>query len=354
MGTGTGSSKYEKPQKQFINTKLGGTDQSFFYTNSSDKKLAVHRPETTPDQSRGSLRFDSYSSFRNIRMQSELKKFGNLGPGTYDFHDYTNRPKTVAVAGSTRSTPCFNSVARKDLPVELDAIFDRPQGPPPGTYNVPRIMGFEGYDGAEIGKVIRSPFTATGGRHKEIDLGGDIYLSQIQKNSRRHMGPGFYDLPDEWTPSSFFKYNKKYPRTETRRSQGYEKPWTPIVARRPIRAPVTLRPPIGKRSLSGVEMAELGLGLGSRGIDHLDEGAYTGGAVGGAYKGGGGDPLNTSQLSLSSQDLHDTSPRLKTVSTASILMTSRLKRSQRNRTQTSELARDVSTIRNLPQYHLRA
>lgn len=346
------SSKYQKSSKQFIHTKPSRNDNSHFYTSlNNSSNGAIYRPETSPEQSLGlgHLRFDTYCSTREQRMVSEIKKTGNLGPGKYDFFDFSNRPKTVTVAGSTRSQGCFQGVARNDIPVDLNPIYHRERGPPPGTYDVPRIMGFEGYHGAEIGTAITSPFTATGGRKNPLAYDAERYISKIQESALRNMGPGYYDLPDKWAPGSFQKYNKKYKHdTKSRtRSGHYEKPWadppsssqgTSRLGRQPVA-------PTGRRAQTpGVFVDGAETDSGSRGgvTDVL-----------GPDEGFGSSNSSMSITSTSSGGTSQESQEMDKESVKPVKqrnITGKKKKSQRPSEGTSELAIEIATIRSLPNY----
>jgi hypothetical protein len=117
----------------------------------------------------------------------------------YETFDYSHRPLSVCVGGSS-SSQCMSGVGRDELPYELDAIYERERAPPVGTYEPAEL---------DLGTVVRSPFTAKAGRNSNpLSPDGKQYMSVRQGNTKRNIGPGYYDLPDLWSPSAFRKYNR--------------------------------------------------------------------------------------------------------------------------------------------------
>ncbi len=108
--------------------------------------------------------------------------------------------------------------------------------------------------GSEMGIRISSPFRSSGGRSKPLLLDGEHFATLREDVTLSNIGPGYYEHRDEWTPSSFVKYNK--PRTkegsprhlapmETINGKTYnsigrnDKPW---------RNNIVQQPPRGKKS----------------------------------------------------------------------------------------------------------
>ncbi len=61
--------------------------------------------------------------------------------------------------------------------------------------------------GSEIGIQISSPFRSSG--RGNILHDGVHYATLREDLSLSNMGPGYYNQPDLWAPSSFVKYNKQ-------------------------------------------------------------------------------------------------------------------------------------------------
>ena len=86
----------------------------------SPNRLRTPQPYSNP-------RLDIYPSIRNQTPHRELKFNSHMGPGFYDFHDYTNRPASHNKSG-------FKISKSKKYPHhDIIRISD---APPPGTYDV--------------------------------------------------------------------------------------------------------------------------------------------------------------------------------------------------------------------------
>ena len=80
--------------------------------------------------------------------------------------------------------------------------------------------------GSELGVQITSSFL-NGGRRKEL-INDAVHFNTMKEDVKMsNLGPGTYDLPDNWSPSAFNKYNKKPGKSVEKKynHQTYEKPW---------------------------------------------------------------------------------------------------------------------------------
>ena len=92
-------------------------------------------------------------------------------------------------------------------------------------HQVPRIMS-PPVPGSELGLQITSSFL-NGGRGKEL-INDAVHFNTMKEDIKMsNLGPGTYDLPDNWSPSAFIKYNKKpgKPVEKKYNHHSYEKPW---------------------------------------------------------------------------------------------------------------------------------
>eukprot|EP01038_Epipyxis_sp_PR26KG_P008030 gene8030-10879_t len=134
-------------------------------------------------------RFDVYPSIRNQKNHKELMVSSNIGPGSYDVK-FSQRPHTVSLVKSNLQS----SIIRKS------------SAPPPGTYEIPRIMT-PAHPGSELGIRISSPFKSSGRRRDLMD-DAEHYVTLRESEKMSNLGPGSYETIDNWSPTYFKKYNR--------------------------------------------------------------------------------------------------------------------------------------------------
>ena len=122
------------------------TSDSQYFTNMIRPNTcnSTARPSTTPDPLLlKNPRLDIYPSVRQHKPYGEIKHSSNLGPGSYEYHDYSNRcfvfvyimfrdvfsrrPQTTTRTGFT--------ISRSNIHPD-HSIIRRSAAPPIGTYNV--------------------------------------------------------------------------------------------------------------------------------------------------------------------------------------------------------------------------
>lgn len=80
--------------------------------------------------------------------------------------------------------------------------------------------------GSELGTQISSSFL-NGGRKSYLINDAVHYNTMREDIKMSNLGPGTYDLPDNWAPAAFSKYNKKPGKPVERKynHNSYDKPW---------------------------------------------------------------------------------------------------------------------------------
>lgn len=148
-------------------------------------------------------------------MGRELNASSNLGPGTYDLPGM----KPVSRPGSS------SSMSHSHVPIE-HRLVQRARGPPPGTYDVPRILD-PSVVGSELGRQISSPFKNSGRQRQLLAQGSDFHYRTLREECIGcNMGPGAYNIPDPWRPGKLtHKLDTVTSGFQPRASSGDQKPW---------------------------------------------------------------------------------------------------------------------------------
>jgi len=144
------------------------------------------RPGTT--QSEYNARFDNSAGIRKSKSFYENRRTSNLGPGSYDSQSGF---RTLKSAGG---------ISKTYFPPERQCY-----APPVGIYHLPRIMS-PGALGSETGVEVTSAFKCQGKGLLMRD--GEHYNTLREDKKLSNLGPGYYDMRDNWSPTSFVKHNK--------------------------------------------------------------------------------------------------------------------------------------------------
>lgn len=240
--TSTASSRHENTMK-YDEKSL----RSFARSTTSSNRLIPTEGRMLPDPHGYKSRFENSTCIRYNKTPIELKTNSFFGPGMYDVKP---DQKHNEYFHHVKSTVMYSSNIHPQ-----DKIIIPERAPPPGTYNIQRLMSTVP---KELFEKNSSSFKSSG-KIKPISKDTNLYLSPIAVKELARVGPGTYDTNDLWSKSER-DLNKTYSLSWNqlpRSAQSTEKHWriqqdvstsqTSIISSRPATAAV----------LSKVEIKEI-------------------------------------------------------------------------------------------------